>query len=129
MAIPTASCRSSARCCRTRWAKISRGTNLGEPDYNTYERKQYGIGYDLAHEFSSALTFHSNSKYSHYKEEQKVIYGGGGLGADNRTVVPLQLPVSTRRSRASPPTIASTSRSARAAPSTRFWRASITAMS
>ena len=72
--------------------KVSRGTNLGEPDYNRYERKQYGIGYDLAHEFSSALAFHSNTKYSHYKEEQQVIYGGGGLDADNRTVFRFNFP-------------------------------------
>jgi iron complex outermembrane receptor protein len=64
--------------------QISRGTNLGEPDYNEYKRDQYAIGYDLSHSFSSAMTFHSNTKYSHYKESSLVIYGAG-LGADNRT--------------------------------------------
>ena len=75
--------------------KVSRSTNLGEPDYNEYERKQYGIGYDLAHQFSSALTFHSNTKYSHYKEDQKVIYGAG-LDADNRTVFRFNFPYSEK---------------------------------
>lgn len=64
--------------------QIGRGTNLGEPDYNQYKRDQYAIGYDFSHSFSDAMSFHSNSKYSHYKENSLVVYGAG-LDVDNRT--------------------------------------------
>lgn len=60
-------------------------TNLGEPDYNRYERNQFAIGYDFSHEFAGGLSFQQNARWSEYKESQRVIYGSG-LDADNRTV-------------------------------------------
>jgi len=59
--------------------QISTHTNLGEPDYNTYKRTQWGIGYDFTHTLSDALFFESNSKFTGYKEKSTEIYGGGGL--------------------------------------------------
>ncbi|MCB2062627.1 MAG: TonB-dependent siderophore receptor [Novosphingobium sp.] len=65
--------------------QISRKTNLGEPNYNKYERNQYGLGFELSHDFGNSLGADINFKYSDYDEEQRVIYGSG-LDADNRTV-------------------------------------------
>ncbi len=65
--------------------EVAENTNLGEPDYNTYKRRQFGIGYEFNHKFSDSLTFTSNAKISDYYENSLVIYGAS-LDADNRTV-------------------------------------------
>ena len=62
--------------------QIKQSTNLGEPDYNRYVRKQYMIGYDFVHAFSDAVKFSQNVKWSGYNEDQKVIYSGGLLDAN-----------------------------------------------
>jgi iron complex outermembrane receptor protein len=60
--------------------KVRRDINLGEPTLNVYRRSQYGIGYDLVHDFSDAVAFHSNVKWSRYRENTpNGVYGGGGL--------------------------------------------------
>lgn len=64
---------------------ISRGTNLGEPDFNRYTRRQYGAGFEFSHDFSEMFGMDINLKYSDYSEFQQVIYGAS-LGDDNRTV-------------------------------------------
>ncbi len=71
--------------------KISRKTNLGEPDYNKYLRNQFGAGFELSHNFSDSLGADVNFKYSDYDEEQSVIYGSG-LDADNHTVFRASFP-------------------------------------
>lgn len=71
--------------------QIDRSTNLGEPDYNQYERRQYGAGFDFSHDFSSSFGLDINFKYSEYSEDQRVIYGAG-LDADNRTVSRFNFP-------------------------------------
>lgn len=72
--------------------RIRRGTNLGEPDYNFYERDQFGVGYQLVQPIVDGLRFEQNVKWFDYSERQNVIYGGGGLGADNRTVSRFNFP-------------------------------------
>lgn len=57
-------------------------TNLGEPDYNRYERDQYAIGYNLVHEFSESVKFEQNFRWNDYDEYQQVIYGAGLLDGD-----------------------------------------------
>jgi len=47
--------------------RIKRSTNLHDPR-DLFERRQFGIGYDFEHRFSDAVTFHSNTKWSHYRE-------------------------------------------------------------
>lgn len=59
--------------------RVPISTNIGEPDYNTYKRNQFGVGWDLSHGFTDALTFQQNTKWFRVKESQFVIYGGGGL--------------------------------------------------
>lgn len=64
---------------------IPRGRNLGEPDYNTYDRTQKAVGWDLRHAFNEHASFQQNAKWYDYKEFQKVVYSTG-LRADMRTV-------------------------------------------
>lgn len=66
--------------------EIGRGTNLGEPDYNRYERKQWGLGFELVHEFSDDIGATINAKWSDYDEYQQIIYGSYFADADMRTV-------------------------------------------
>ncbi|MCH8686563.1 TonB-dependent siderophore receptor [Pedomonas mirosovicensis] len=65
--------------------RISRGTNLGEPDLNFYRREQFAAGYELVHRFSDALSFTQNARWTEYHEDMRTIYATG-LAADNRTV-------------------------------------------
>lgn len=59
--------------------KIDHRANFGEPGFNRFNRNQYGVGWDISHEFAAGVTFHSNTKWSRYRETSRVIYGGGGL--------------------------------------------------
>lgn len=58
---------------------IDRSTNLDDPR-TLFRRNQWGAGYDFEHRFSSSAAFHSNTKWSHYKEETPIgLYSGGGF--------------------------------------------------
>ncbi|MGD9810788.1 MAG: TonB-dependent siderophore receptor [Sphingobium sp.] len=72
--------------------KIRRGTNLGEPDYNFYRRRQWGAGWQLSQEIANGWSFEQNLRWFDYGELQHVIYGGGGLDVDNRTVFRFNFP-------------------------------------
>lgn len=65
--------------------QISRSTNLGEPDFNEYNREQTSIGLDFRHNFSDRVRFQTNLRWSDYSEDREVIFGNG-LADDNRTV-------------------------------------------
>lgn len=65
--------------------QIPRSRNLGEPNFNEYNRDQFGIGFEFTHGFSDNLRFESNFRYSEYSEDREVIFGTGLL-EDNRTV-------------------------------------------
>ena len=59
--------------------KVSPSVNLGDPG-NLYKRNQYSLGWDFAHGFSDAVSFHSNLKWGRYHERSPTeVYGGGGL--------------------------------------------------
>jgi iron complex outermembrane receptor protein len=64
---------------------IPRGRNLGEPDYNSYDRTQRAIGWDFRHEFNDRVSFQQNARWYDYEEFQKMVYSTG-LAADMRTV-------------------------------------------
>ena len=58
--------------------KIKRSTDLDDPA-DLFIRRQYGAGFDLEHDFGGGIVFHSNAKWSHYKEATPVgLYSGGG---------------------------------------------------
>ncbi|MET0327981.1 MAG: TonB-dependent siderophore receptor [Luteimonas sp.] len=65
--------------------QLPRHRNLGEPDYNRYDRTQYGIGYDFSHAFSDTMRFQQNARWNSYEEAQKLVYSTG-FQADQRTV-------------------------------------------
>jgi iron complex outermembrane receptor protein len=65
--------------------KIRRGANLGEPDYNRYERTQWGAGFELQHDFGRDFNATINARWSDYSEEQDSIFNSF-LNGDNRTV-------------------------------------------
>ena len=83
--------------------EVPRSTNLGEPDYNFYERNQFGVGYELKQEIGDRVDFVSNAKWFRYKELQHVIYGAGlldgnfdGVPDDYRTVNRFNFPYRER---------------------------------
>src|SRR5882672_2080187 len=59
--------------------------NAGEPDYNRFEREQYGLGYEVHHKFNDALSIHQNLKYSRNNSDFFSIFGSG-LQADLQTL-------------------------------------------
>ena len=64
---------------------IRRDVNLGEPDYNRYERNQWGAGFELTHDFAGSWNATINARWSDYSEAQDVIFNSF-LNADNRTI-------------------------------------------
>jgi iron complex outermembrane recepter protein len=64
---------------------IRRDVNLGEPDYNRYERTQWGAGLELTHDFAGSWNATINARWSDYSEAQDVIFNSF-LNADNRTI-------------------------------------------
>ncbi|WP_148861097.1 TonB-dependent siderophore receptor [Marinobacter fonticola] len=49
----------------TPYGKVDPSTNYSQPDYDTNEREQASIGYELSHRFSDTWTFEQNLRYSH----------------------------------------------------------------
>lgn len=42
---------------------IPRGTFIGEPDFNTFDREQYSIGYEFSHKFNEVFSLQQNFRY------------------------------------------------------------------
>lgn len=58
---------------------ISRSTNLDSPK-TEFNRDQWAAGYDFEHRFGHGFAFHSNTKFSHYKELTPIgLYSGAGF--------------------------------------------------
>lgn len=58
---------------------ISRSTNLDDPN-DVYRRRQYGIGYEFDQRLGDMLTFVSNTKWTHYREETPIgLYDSAGF--------------------------------------------------
>ncbi|PHR68431.1 TonB-dependent siderophore receptor [Alcanivorax sp.] len=77
----------------TQYGYIDRSTFLGEPDWNTYDREQWAIGYDLTHYINDAWSFRQNAKYNHVDSLFNTVVSAtfppanpGGLLPDNRTI-------------------------------------------
>lgn len=56
---------------------ISNHENLGEPDWNTFNRNQYLIGSFLEHKFSDHITLRNNSRYTHLDTLYRVVVLSG----------------------------------------------------
>ena len=65
--------------------RVPRSVNLGEPDYNRYERDQFAAGYELTHRLTPDIRLTQNLRWSEYEEDMRTIYATG-LGEDGRTV-------------------------------------------
>jgi iron complex outermembrane receptor protein len=52
---------------------IKLGDNLGEPDWNTYDRNQYLAASFFEHKFGDALTVRNNTRYTHLDSLYKVV--------------------------------------------------------
>lgn len=64
---------------------IPRDLFIGEPDFNSFNRKQFTAGYEFEHQFNEIFTFRSNGKYFNVDGSYRDIYAGG-LQADGRTL-------------------------------------------
>jgi iron complex outermembrane recepter protein len=53
------------------------GFNVGDPNYNLFERDQYALGYEFDHKFNGAITIKQNLKYSSNKNAFDSLYGVG----------------------------------------------------
>jgi iron complex outermembrane receptor protein len=63
--------------------QIKRSTNLDDPK-DEFERRQYSGGWDFEQKLGDAVTFHSNTKWSHYHEETPTgLYSGLGGWVQN----------------------------------------------
>jgi len=69
--------------------QIARNRNLGEPDYNVYQREQHAIGYAFEHRFNESLTLRQNFRYADINAYTRSISptGFANLQANNRTVL------------------------------------------
>lgn len=58
---------------------------IGEPDFDTFDRDAFAIGYLLEHQFNKTFTVRQNARYD-YLDTKFVTAFGGGLQADQRTL-------------------------------------------
>lgn len=56
---------------------IANDDNIGEPDWNTFDRNQYLIGSFFQHQFSDAITLRNNSRYTHLDTLYRVVVLSG----------------------------------------------------
>lgn len=62
--------------------RVATDTNLGEPDFNRFDREQSGYGYDFRHAFGDDWSFQQNLKVFANEAYQTGPYGTGLLDAD-----------------------------------------------
>ncbi|WP_111412346.1 TonB-dependent siderophore receptor [Billgrantia lactosivorans] len=65
----------------TPFGKIERPTNLSQPDYDTNERTQWALGYELEHWFDDIWRFEQNLRYSELDLLLRSSYALGMIGA------------------------------------------------
>jgi iron complex outermembrane receptor protein len=66
--------------------RIPRHRNFGEPGFDHHERAVHALGWALEHRTDKGWTFRQNLRYDRSVLDRGVVYGGGGLGADQRTL-------------------------------------------
>lgn len=69
----------------TTFGRISTRLNTGEPNFDKYDRTQYGLGYALEHRVNDVLSLRQNLRYAHVGINWEQVYGGG-LAADERSL-------------------------------------------
>lgn len=66
-------------------ANISRDFTDADPNYNSYTRSQYSIGYILDHRFNETWSMRQNFRYMHTDGEYRDVFSAG-LQPDQRTL-------------------------------------------
>ncbi|HWX49231.1 MAG TPA: TonB-dependent siderophore receptor [Roseomonas sp.] len=61
----------------TPYGRISRDRFTGEPDFDRFNRTQYGVGYELSHRFNEVWSVQQNLRYSHTGIDWDQVYGVG----------------------------------------------------
>jgi iron complex outermembrane receptor protein len=67
---------------------IANDANIGEPDWNTFDRDQYLVGSFFEHRFGDRLTVRNNSRYTHLETLYRVVV----LAGDTVTACPASIP-------------------------------------
>ncbi|UFN50839.1 TonB-dependent siderophore receptor [Roseomonas sp. OT10] len=70
---------------RTPYGRISTRRFTGEPDFDRFNRTQYGVGYELQHRFDDVWSVQQNLRYGHTGIDWAQVYGVG-LASDGRTL-------------------------------------------
>lgn len=60
---------------------LDRKLNIGDPDFDAFEREEYGIGYRFEHAFNDAITVRSKLRYSHVDVDFQSLQMSGALTA------------------------------------------------
>ncbi|MCO5733324.1 TonB-dependent siderophore receptor [Rhizobium sp. SSA_523] len=60
---------------------LRRDLNVGDPDYDAFERTQYGVGYRLEHNFDDQVTVRSNFRYSGVDTDMQSLQMNGPMSA------------------------------------------------
>lgn len=67
---------------------IANDANIGEPDWNSFDRDQYLIGSFFEHRFGDAVTFRNNSRFTHLDTLYRVVV----LSGNTLTTCPASIP-------------------------------------
>ncbi|KJF71196.1 ligand-gated channel [Agrobacterium arsenijevicii] len=60
---------------------LSRNLNVGDPNYDAFERTQYGVGYKFEHSFDEQVTVRSNFRYSGVDTDMQSLQMNGPMSA------------------------------------------------
>lgn len=58
---------------------------LGEPDFDSYEREQFAVGYALEHRFNTTLTARQNLRYANINSDYRGVFPDYYYGFDSDT--------------------------------------------
>lgn len=61
---------------------LDRHLNIGDPNFDSFKREQYGIGYSLEHRFNETVTVRSSLRYSHIESDFKSLQMAGPIDAN-----------------------------------------------
>ncbi len=60
----------------TRQGRIPRGSFIGEPGLNTFNREQFSFGYEFEHRFNDVFTLQQNARYEEVETFYESVVGG-----------------------------------------------------
>ncbi|MDJ1637593.1 TonB-dependent siderophore receptor [Rhizobium rhizogenes] len=60
---------------------LGRDFDIGDPSYDSFERKQYGVGYRFEHRFDEQVTVRSNFRYSGVDTDMRSLQMNGPMSA------------------------------------------------